>query len=304
MAPIVKQVSSIDNLPSLVHRALSSVPESGPYPRFVIDEVLNRTEYLRLLASFPDNLISNPGHDGFINYNIRHGDNVSVDLSNEWSHFLECVRSPKVVADLVKATYKHTTRRYPMLWRFLLYPRLRNPRNYMINVAFSANYAGRYLAPHSDNSYKVLALVLYFADPGTDSPTEGTQFYRPRSRKVLRAAIRRFNRLSDSRLTKFTPIELLPMASSFIFNGASSPSEREKNEAWFYENFENDFNVNFFENRIAGFIKTQNSFHAVDMRESTFAGPRRSLLINLNLKHSLPARAWQSFRTRVLGLSS
>jgi hypothetical protein len=40
------------------------------------------------------------------------------------------------------------------------------------------------------------------------------------------------------------------------------------------------------------------------MRESTYVGPRRSLLINLNLKHSLVARVGQAFRTRVLKLSS
>jgi hypothetical protein len=94
------------------------------------------------------------------------------------------------------------------------------------------------------------------------------------------------------------------MTSCNIHDGATTTQLKQANETWFYENFNNDFNVSFGANRIAGFIKTQASFHEVDMRYSVFNGPRRSLLINLNLKHSLPARAWQSFRNRVLGLSS
>jgi hypothetical protein len=195
-------------------------------------------------------------------------------------------------------------RRYPVLWRRLLYFRLRNPNNYEINIAFSANYAGRYLPPHTDNSYKVLALVLYFAPLGYFSVEEGTRFFSPRSKAAVRQAVRRFNRLADSRITRHTPLVLQPMTSASIHSGALIAEDELASEAWFREHFDNDFNVEFHANRIAGFVKTQNSFHAVDMRESTYVGPRRSLLINLNLKHSVAARAWQSFRTRVLKLSS
>ena len=297
-------MSSISRLPEKVHLALGGHETNHPYPRFVLDSVLDEGEYKKLLLSFPDHLVGNPGHDKFVNYTIRPNAQVSEQISPEWQDFIATIRSEEVVSRLVKACLEETSRRYPAWWRWLLYFRLKDVKNYEINLAFSANYAGRYLPPHTDNSYKVLALVLYFADPDYSGASEGTRFFRPKSQAVLRQAVRRFNRLSDSRITRLTPLPLQPMASCSIHDGSLKTEQGRSAEKWFYDNFENDFNVSFHPNRIAGFVKTQNSFHAVDMRTSSFEGPRRSLLINLNIKHSLAARAWQSFRTRVLGLSS
>jgi hypothetical protein len=297
-------MSSISRLPEKVHAALSGNRANHPYPRFVLDSVLDEEEYRKLLEGFPDHLVGNPGHDKFVNYTIRPNAQVSEQISPEWQDFIATIRSEEVVSRLVKACLEETSRRYPAWWRWLLFFRLRNVRNYEINLAFSANYAGRYLPPHTDNSYKVLALVLYFADPDYSGASEGTRFFRSKSQAVLRQAVKRFNRLADSRITRLTPLQLQPMTSCSIHDGSLKTEQGRSAEKWFYDNFENDFNVSFHPNRIAGFVKTQNSFHSVDMRTSSFEGPRRSLLINLNLKHSLAARAWQSFRTRVLGLSS
>lgn len=300
----VVRMSSIANLPNQVHRALSTLSDDEPYPRFIIDDVLEITEYETLLGSFPDHLVGDPGADGFVNYTIRPHMSADERLSPEWKNFVTTIRAPETKAALVRACLGEATRRYPAWWRWLLRSRLANPDNYEINLAFSANYAGRYLPPHTDNSYKVLALVLYFASSGYTGVEEGTRFFRANSSAVLREAVRRYNRLSDSRITRATPLQLQPMTSCSIHDGSLQTAQDCANEAWFRENFANDLNIAFHPNRIAGFIKTQSSFHAVDMRESTFEGPRRSILINLNLKHSLAARAWQSFRTRVLRLSS
>jgi hypothetical protein len=266
--------------------------------------VLLESEYQKLLAEFPDHLVGDPGGDGFANFTMRPGAEVSLGLSPAWQDFVNQIRSDATRSAMVRASVRAAMRRYPRLWRWILFSRLRNPTNYEINLAFSANYAGRFLAPHSDNSYKVLALVLYFAPLGYSNEQEGTWFYRARSKSAVRESVRRFNRFADSAITRLMPLELLPMTSSSIHNHAPSLQEQQAAEAWFYENFTNDFNVSFEANRIAGFVKTQDSFHAVDMRDSTYVGPRRSLLINLNLKHSLVARVGQAFRTRVLKLSS
>ena len=297
-------MSSASRLPTKVHAALSGHGNNRPYPRFVLDGVLDEVEYKKLLESYPDHLVGNPAHDRFVNYSIRPNAQVSENLSPEWQDFIATIRSEEVVSRLVEACLAETSRRYPAWWRWLLYFRLRNVRNYEINLVFSANYAGRYLPPHTDNSYKVLALVLYFADLGYSGASEGTRFFRPKSPAALRQAVKRFNRLSDSRITRFTPLTFQPMTSCSIHDGSLETERDRSAEKWFYDNFENEFNVSFYPNRIAGFVKTQNSFHSVDMRTSSFEGPRRSLLINLNLKHSRAARAWQSFRTRILGLSS
>ena len=296
-------MSSIAQLPDRTRDALSRC-DCKPYPRFKIDGLLDEREYEALLDEFPDHLVGQSGNDGFTNYTIRPNAEISEDISDQWKQFVENLRSDAVKRGLVDACLPSTMRRYPAWWRWFLYFRLRNVNNYEINIAFSANYAGRYLPPHTDNSYKVLALVLYFAPPGYASVEEGTRFFTPRSPRAVKQAIRRFNRLADSRITRYTPLALLPMTSASIHSGALATPEERANETWFRKHFDNDFNIEFCPNRIAGFIKTQNSFHAVDMRNSTYVGPRRSVLINLNLKHSLAARAWQSFRTRVLKLSS
>jgi hypothetical protein len=300
----IGNVSSIVNLPRQLQVALREVPSTEPYPRFVIDNVLAESEYQKLLAEFPDHLVGDPGNDGFANFTIQPGAEVTLGLSPAWREFVNHIRSDATRSAMVHASVHAAMRRYPRLWRWMLFFRLRNPRNYEINLAFSANHAGRFLAPHSDNSYKVLALVLYFAPAGYSNAQEGTWFYRAHSKSVIRESVRRFNRFSDSAITRLTPLELLPMTSAHIHSNARSPQEQQAAESWFYENFTNDFNVSFKANRIAGFVKTQDSFHAVDMRDSTYVGPRRSLLINLNLKHSHVARAGQAFRARVLRLSS
>jgi hypothetical protein len=290
-------------LPDLVAGALGTRLGSQ-FPHFIIDRVLEDGEYDRLLADFPDHLVGQPGPDGFANHTVRPSAAPSEQLSDSWKTFIATIRSDESKRGLVEACLEQTAKRYPTAWRWLLRLRLSNPNNYEINLAFSANYAGRYLPPHTDNSYKVLALVLYFAPRGDTRVDEGTQFFKPRTTSAIKSAVRKYNRLADSRLTRFTPLVLLPMTSSNIHNNCLTKEDVQASELWFKKHFENDVTVSFQPNRIAGFIKTQSSFHAVDMRNSTLVGPRRSLLINLNLKHSLIARVGQSFRTRVLRLSS
>lgn len=122
------------------------------------------------------------------------------------------------------------------------------------------------MPPRNDNSYKALALVLYFPPADFASIEDGTNFYTPNPKRALREALRRFNHLSNSRLTRHTPLVLQPMISTSIYNDTRTSDGETVSVIWFHKNFENDFNVEFQQNRIARFIKTQNSFHAVDMR--------------------------------------
>jgi hypothetical protein len=297
-------MSSIRNLPKQVDVAIRRVATDAPYPRFVIDEVLDPREYKELLEDFPDQLMGEPDQDGYASYSINPERSIGDEFSPLWQQVISDLGSQDLKSQLVQACRASAFRRYPAWWRWLLWFRLANVNNYDLRLTFSANYAGRYLPPHNDNSYKVLALVLYFAPYSYTGIEEGTRFFRAKSNLALKTAIRRFNRLSDSRITRLAPLVLQPMTSARIHSGALATLEEHESEQWFRDHFVNDFNVEFHPNRIAGFIKTQDSFHAVDMRISTFAGPRRCLLINLNLKHSFVARAWQSFRARVLKLSS
>ena len=158
-------VSSIRSLPNKIDVALRRLDSRLPYPRFILDNVLDENEYSTLLNRFPDHLVGDPGNDGFTNYTIRPNAEIPENISEEWKTFVQVLRSDVVKSGLVKACFLSAYKRYPSLWRWLLRQRLQNVNNYEINIAFSANYAGRYLPPHTDNSYKVLALVLYFAPP-------------------------------------------------------------------------------------------------------------------------------------------
>lgn len=296
-------MSSIRNLPNKIDTALK-LTATKSYPRFIIDGVLDQTEYDLLLQEFPDSLLTDAENEGFASYNIRPEEALPHNLPYVWQNFILTLRSEAVMRELIRSCLPTTIGRYPTLWRWIASIRLRNINSYQINIAFSANYAGRFLPPHNDNSYKVLALVLYFAPADSASSEDGTKFYTARSKRALREAIRRFNRLSNSRLTRYTPLELLPMTSSNIHNNALTSDDKRASENWFYSNFDNDLNIEFQQNRIAGFIKTQGSFHAVDMRSSVLVGPRRSVLINLNLKHGLVARIGQMLRLRFLKLGT
>lgn len=295
-------MSSIQNLPGKLTLVLNTT-DTKPYPRFVIDDVLDQDEYDLLLEEFPDSLLSDSRNEGFSGYNVE-DERCLEKLTPAWRNFILTLRSDCVMHELIRACLPSVIKRYPALWRWLTITRLCKLNNYHINIAFGATYSGRYLPPHNDNSYKVLALVLCFAPADFVSTNDGTKFYAPKSKRALKEAVRRFNRLSNSRLMRTIPLVLQPMTSANLLNNALTSEDKRASESWFYGNFDNDFNIDFQQNRIAGFIKTQSSFHAVDMRKSTLVGPRRSVLINLNLKHGVMARKGQKLRVKFLKLNS
>lgn len=287
------------DLPDKIGRALASVSTSMPYPYFSVDQILDENQYELLRSEFPDDLIQ---HDSENSGALELYPDTPIDtrLSQEWQTFVGYLRSDETRKRLVSICYHHTLRRYPRWMRPLAQFRLSNSNNYQIRLAFNSSTGGRYLRPHSDNSYKVLALILYFSDTSHESLELGTRFFSPKSRRAEREAVRRFNRLADSRLIRTLPLQLLPMTSCNVHNNTSDEASQRVAEKWFSDNFDLEHIVGFKGNRVAGFIKTQNSFHAVDLRSAPADEVRRSLLINLNLKHSLIARLGQMFRVRVL----
>ena len=294
-----------ERLTEQVEHALSALPKDLPYPRFSIDNVLPEFEYAQLLREFPLNLCtSGVDERNFAGYTVDVDHISDSSLSPAWKVFVASLSSQETLEKLVATCSEAATLRYPKWMRPFVRGRLSNPQNYWINVAFNISHGGRYLPPHSDNSYKVLALVHYFTDESEENAASGTIFYRPLTQKATRNAVHRFNRLSDSRIVYRTPLCMLPMTSCNIQNNSVTEIDRAKAELWFHGHFENDFTIPFVRNRIAGFIKTQSSFHAVDLRAIDTARPRQTLLINLNLKHSRIARLGQFLRVRVLQLSS
>ncbi len=294
--------SSITCLPRKVADALSQPPHAQPYPRFAIEDVVATEEYRTLCDEFPDVLIDHEGSFG--SFNIHPSDQIDSRLSRSWMQFLEALRSPSMKEQLVQVCYPHAVSRYPLWMQPMLRNRLRNPNNYEVNIAFNSSTEHRYLPPHSDNSYKVLALVFYVTRFTDESFGLGTHFFSPRNKTAVRDAVKRFNRLADSSLVRKLPLWLLPMTSCNIHNDSRNDRERHDADIWFQSNFCQDFTIGYKGNRMAGFIKSHGSFHAVDLRDVALDEPRRTLLINLNLKHSVYVRFGQSFRSRVLRKST
>lgn len=286
------------SLPTRIGEILRRPIRALEYPRFHLDNAIDEHTYDCLLRDFPTSLIA-INSDGSGGIEILPGAPIDQRLSNTWRILLEDLRSAELKSQLVKLCYEHALCRYPVWQRPFVYLRLRNPDNYQIRISINSSTGGRYLPPHNDNSYKVLALILYLTDRKDEATDLGTIFYLPSSYKARVQAVRRFNRLGNSKLIRHLPLQLLPMTSCNIHNRSRDKADRDQSERWFEHNFRKDVVVGFRRNRLAGFIKTQDSFHAVDLRSLKNDERRNSLLINLNLKHSRIARFGQFIVARV-----
>ena len=297
-------MSSIKDLPDKVERELAIARRDTGVPRFALNNVLDRDEYELLVRNFPFTLL--PPEDSHHYAGLELGPETAADnrVPNCWLKVLNVLHSDEFKSNLVRACHIEVRRRYPVIWRLFVARRVSNPDSYLIRTTLSNNYPNRYLPPHSDNSYKALAMVLYLTLNSVESASQGTRFYTANTRKASAKAIRRYNRLSDSRIVRALPKFVLPMTSCNIHNHCDSDELRSESEGWFHSNFTNNYTVPFGPNRIAGFVKTQDSFHEVDLRGLASEEQRLSLLINLNLKHSMLARFGQFVRRRLMGLNS
>jgi hypothetical protein len=151
----------------------------------------------------------------------------------------------------------YVVKRQNIFWRVFnrLSKILRLPISiYYTEIDYTSITSDGYIPPHTDDKRKRLSFVFYLPDKSNDLSYEmkkqlGTVFWKPRNKVV-------------SKLKRFD--------STFLQN------KEKKN---FYENYE-VFHISAFEpNKVAGFIKSDISWHSVE--KFSFEYDRRAIVINV-----------------------
>lgn len=137
------------------------------------------------------------------------------------------------------------------------------------NIHFTCSKSGFELPPHTDASKKIIALIIYFAD---DDWNGGTNFFFSSKKKESENFIKK---MSYNRLQRFLPFNNLKLKNCHIQKGY---------EIEFGNIFDTIKYEAFQKNKMAGFIKTNYSFHSVPKILSPEKILKKSLLVNLNFK--------------------
>jgi hypothetical protein len=142
------------------------------------------------------------------------------------------------------------------------------PRLQSLNFDFSLSVSGYRLTPHTDSPKKLLALLLYFPEATADEgPGAGTRFWRRRGETnelrdewQLKGQLPRLIRASDR-------VDVVDDAM-----GAFEVAYRRFHVA------------EYRTNAMSGFVKTNESWHDVDLRDFPEGSRRRVMLYNINLR--------------------
>jgi hypothetical protein len=136
-------------------------------------------------------------------------------------------------------------------------------------LTFELNFSisGYRLSPHIDKASKLLAMMLYFPESTSHEGAQGgTGFWRQRSDRAW----------DPSSLQKAGQ---LPRLVDAVDRENLVDSSMES----FSESFERFHVADYRSNSMSGFVKTQNSWHDVDLRGFVAEAKRRVLLYNIHV---------------------
>jgi hypothetical protein len=164
---------------------------------------------------------------------------------------------------------------------------------------FTLYRRGFQLTPHIDASKKLLALLLYFEDPRASTQERldaqsvgGTGYWRGRRPDVRHKWFTRLTgQVGVDPETK--PAGSLALARRY---GEADPESGDFTE--FAIDFERFVHVPPCENTLAGFVKSRDSWHDVDLRNYPHGVRRGAILININLVIPTLARLVAPLRGR------
>jgi hypothetical protein len=144
---------------------------------------------------------------------------------------------------------------------------------------FTAYSSGFYLSPHIDSEKKLLSLMIYVEYPGTlRSLSLGTGFWRETRVGASAHWYARLSGLPERALSE------QPMNGVGLTRVFSSDKTVKSKDAQFRLDHERFHVATFATGRAAGFAKSRNSWHDVDLRDLTQGTLRGALLINVNLR--------------------
>lgn len=275
-------------LPRISNRVTSR--EDFPFTVFECESYLSEEEFSRLATEFPWQMILQSSD----NENFR----FRIDEYGHRNLYREVLRTRPYLATFLRSLHSHffirdllSTFRAPIVARFPPSARLKRlglrlapTWIFDLKVDLTVYKRGFHLTPHTDAVDKVVAILMYFEDPSgetCDSATShalgGTRFWRA---KTVEREVAWRDRLTANNPLSHSNETVLSLTLERKFDSSDSLSDQ-------FSEFQRDFEQFRFSkarnNHLAGFVKSNISWHSVDLTEYPDNMLRGAILINLNL---------------------
>lgn len=264
--------------------------EDFPFTVFECESYLSKEEFSRIATEFPWQMIlqSSDNED----YRFRIDEYGHRDLYREVLHtrphlatFLRSLHSHFFIRDLLSTFRAPIVARFPPSARLKrLGLRLAPTWIFDLKVDLTVYKRGFHLTPHTDGVEKVVAILMYFEDPSGET-LDSTTCHTTGVTRFWRAKTKEREKEWHDRLTADNPLsqskeKVLSLALKRKFDSSDSLSEQ-------FSEFQRDFEQfrvsKARNNHLAGFVKSNNSWHSVDLTEYPDNLLRGAILINLNL---------------------
>lgn len=247
--------------------------QKKPFYVFEIENFFSDKEYDKLYRNFPQinkndlsklstkGIIYSPGNKAYF---TNHSETYKSLEKNECIKLIEKIFNERFLLKFYKKIYKQIILSRPFDI-FNLYTFLRKAKftkenkkkslfekifysNFRYTYEFSYIFKDGYIIPHTDAKAKVVSILLYFPDKEQENLSIGTTFYK--------CKLKNFSNNYD------------------IYH---------KNKEAFYNNVESKFTLKFKKKSLYCFIKSENSWHAVEKINIPEDKVRKSININLNI---------------------
>jgi hypothetical protein len=191
--------------------------------------------------------------------------------SPEWSHFLSLLTDNKFVYDAMNLLntpisyhkgFKYSFRKNKYR-KYVNNSKLVNKlfNNISVNFMFSETASAEALSPHTDSNFKLFTLLFYFPDKNWRSEYHGETIFYKIKNNVGQDQKRKWSLLGK----KNTHIKETKLLSEFN------------------DNYEQLYRSKYITNMIAGFVKSDKSWHSVDSMVLPKNIFRRVFIINFTL---------------------
>jgi len=278
----------------LSHRITSRVDK--PFTIFECHDFFPRELYEQLVEEFPAEQLRHKMGPKDLRARIDQDAHSTeflnlISCSPAWSWVVDCFSSREFVSDLRRLFRRNLTTRVRPRLRFLRWlTELVGLPRVSVKFDFVMSRGGYHLTPHTDGTKKFFALMIYLPTAGrlADSDSMATLFW---TAGQLPRALRMQHQY---RLTSRSFPRVLSLDDTTNPEGLSE----------FLESAECFHSTGFRDNSLAGFVKSNESWHSVDLTEVSMAAERCTVLINLNKISHWNVRVLARRLLAAIGLSS
>jgi len=249
-----------------------------PFTIFTCENFFPEDFYRQLVAQFPsDALRAKMRPTDFKSRIDQEADSQEFArlLANSpaWSQVFNLFTSRKVVRDLYSEfgsifvlRSRPSIRRIRRLLQFVLLPRV------TVKFDFVMSRGGYHLTPHTDGTKKLIAMMIYLPSAGRNSSSDemATLFWT--EGELLKGGFREVG---------------TNLFTSRSFPRVLEESDRLNDECDGLKVFQSTTKLvtatKFSDNVIAGFVKSHNSWHSVNLSGLPYESERCTVLVNLNI---------------------